>query len=432
MFSTSNKIIMIDDSEKDLHDLSAIFSNKGIGCRTFIYDSFYSEPLKGVRVLFIDINLNGGKSDQERNAILQDALIRYVHEDNGPFVLVLWTNHVEWIANFKEYINRGLNTDIAKRWPYYITHIDKAEFYNPENSLEDKVRQIFDTPIVSMLSDFEETMSSSIDRTISQILSIIPHDTLWGEDEVFTVNAQKIFSTIAIQTVGYNFAKENPDKAIRESMIPVFCNSFLNHENNIWNNNLSLLRDSRNQDEVCFPEGFNEAKLNNIFNIDFRHEGKIEDRGAVCPILDTNDLFQDKFNCKYCDWFNHTFPGLTKNERNESILIGVEFSAACDFSQKKKRTNKYLLGAILPMSTLQKIQESKNKGDYLLILPYKFDIDGSDMFIAFNLNYSFTLPQSLKNKILGLPKFCFKKEMMDMIGNKYANHISRIGITTFR
>ena len=58
MLTESNRIIMVDDHEEDLLKLSNVFYNKGIGCKKFIYDSFYSNPLKGVRMLFLDINLN--------------------------------------------------------------------------------------------------------------------------------------------------------------------------------------------------------------------------------------------------------------------------------------------------------------------------------------------------------------------------------------
>lgn len=421
---------MIDDNEKDLKDLSYVFLAKGIGCKTFVYDSFYNKPLKGVRVLFMDINLNGAQSDQQRNSTLYDAIIRYLHEDNGPFVLVFWTNNIEWVNNFIDYVNRDLDTEIMKRRPYYITYIDKTEFYNPQNSLEDTVKKILKTPIVSMLFDYENAMSVSISKTMSQLLNIIPHGESWGDNDSFITNAQKVFSTIAVQMVGYDFAKEDPDRAIKESMIPVFSDSFLHIENKIWGDFFSILNEPK--PNICFPEDFNEAKLNNIFNVEYEHIINKEDRGAVCPVIDKNELFLDLFHCLYTDWYHSTFPDVTKQERNDSQLICVEFSAACDFSQKKKRTNKYLLGSILPVSVLPKLEENRKNGNYLLLLPFKIEVNGTAKLIAFNLNYSFTISHSVKDRVLGNPLFGLKKEIMDMIGNRYANHISRIGITSFR
>ena len=51
------------------------------------------------------------------------------------------------------------------------------------------------------------------------------------------------------------------------------------------------------------------------------------------------------------------------------------------------------------------------------------------LFIAFDFNYVLV---DYEPSIIESMLFGFKKEMMDMIGNQYANHISRIGITSFK
>ena len=68
-------------------------------------------------------------------------------------------------------------------------------------------------------------------------------------------------------------------------------------------------------------------------------------------------------------------------------------------------------------------------GEYTLILP-PLEYSGRDILIGLNLNYNFidnAMFASMDN-----PIFLIRKEMMDMIGNKYASHISRIGITSFQ
>ena len=56
------------------------------------------------------------------------------------------------------------------------------------------------------------------------------------------------------------------------------------------------------------------------------------------------DMFEETFGCSYYDWYSRLLPGAQKKDRNQSTLIAIEFSAACDFSNNKKRTYKYLLG----------------------------------------------------------------------------------------
>lgn len=431
MFRESNKIIMIDDKNEDLEGLSNVFIKNGIGCRIFQYDPFYNEPLTGIRIAFMDINLNSANSDQQRNSTLVDTIKRYISEENGLYVLVFWTNKIEWIENFTKYVNEREDTELAKRSPFHITCVDKADFYDSSQKLEAKIKSIFNSHIVSILFEYEDLIADSAYKAMSSIINIIPKSDKWGDNNVFESGCQSVFSAIAAQTAGYAFAKENPDKAIKEAMIPIISDSFVSEQNTIWKSNLPMLEESKSMSNICFPTDFKESKLNSIFNIEYGRDIPQEARGAICPILDKDKLFEDKFNNKFCDWFSQTFPDVSKPERNDSELICVEFSAACDFSQKKKRTNKYLLGAILPISVMDKIANSDKKGDYLLLLTNKFDINGTERVIGFNLNFSFTISKSAKDKYLGEPIFCFKKEMMDHIGHKYANHISRIGITTF-
>ena len=434
MFTESNRIVLIDDDLADLDQLSQIFISEGIGCKTFLYDTFYNNPLIGVRFLFLDINLNAAQTDQQRGATVRDALIHYIHENNGPFVLIFWTTNIEWVDNIKEHINRNVDEEILKRNPVYITNIDKSEFINKDSELKEKVKNIFATPLVSALFDFEERMSSAINQTMSQIIEIIPKGNSWGDNETFNQNAQKVFSSIAVQTLGYKNAKNNPDVAIKEAMVPIFNHMIMNDSVLLWKNVLKNLENSNQQNEITFPDEFNVAKLNHLFHINTNGISK-DTRGAICPILlDTGDNggFFKKFGCKYLDWFGFSFPDVSKEERNISQLICVEFSAACDYSQRKRRTNKYLLGEILPISTLEKLLNSDKKGDYLLLIPYKFEINQEEKIIAFNLNFSFTVDFSQKDQTLGEPLFCLKKEIMDLIGNKYAYHVSRIGVTSFR
>ena len=70
-------------------------------------------------------------------------------------------------------------------------------------------------------------------------------------------------------------------------------------------------------------------------------------------------------------------------------------------------------------------------GGYVYYLLEIFDIEYEHTAykLVVNLNYSFIEPQNAS--FLEPPLFILRKEIMDMIGNKYANHVSRIGITSF-
>lgn len=418
MFQESNKIVIIDDNETDLVHLSHVFHEKGIGCKTLKYDSMYSNPLKGVRALFLDINLNSAQNDSQRNNTLKDTIVQYIHKENGPFILIFWTNNTVWVDSFIEYVNERLDPEILARNPYYISKIDKTRFYDRSKELSEKVSEIFNSNTVKTLLDFTSIMSDSVWKTMSSIIDIIPKGKKWADVELFEDNAKSVFAQIAKSVHGFENAKKDPDAAIKEAIVPVFAHNIIHYKIDVWKDFLDNLVKAKSPNDISFPMDFKVECLNSIFLI----EHNIKDctnRGAFVKI--NTDVFPTYFQISFNDWLKNEF-GESPNLKN-AYPVAVEFSAACDFSQQKKRAIRYLVGIVCD----QKIKNSNNKPN-LLILP-NIEYNGNILYWAIDLNYSFVNLADiscLTNTLFGV-----KKELMDMIGNKYANHISRIGITSF-
>ena len=87
-----------------------------------------------------------------------------------------------------------------------------------------------------------------------------------------------------------------------------------------------------------------------------------------------------------------------------------------------------MLGALIEKDSIENLDKDK-VGDFLLIPPFSFNFEDKDYWIGLNLNYTFI--EQKNSLFLCNPKFILRKEIMDMIGNKYANHVYRIGITSF-
>jgi hypothetical protein len=151
------------------------------------------------------------------------------------------------------------------------------------------------------------------------------------------------------------------------------------------------------------------------------------ERGVVVTIESANPSFSTNFGFEYTAWFSSLLPGVTAGQREASKLIAIEISASCDYAQKKPRLNKYMLGVLLPVDAENEIKKKKIP-QYLMLVEGAFSTD-SKFKICVNLNFVFSaLPTDPKLKE---PIFVLKKEIMDQIGNRYANHVSRIGITSF-
>ena len=436
MFEQENKIIIVDDIPGHLDTLSKPFYDNGIGCKCFNYDVNYNTPLKNVRVAFFDIRINptGGGSEGQRLNDIATAIKQYIHVDNGPFALIFWTSNKSEIEAIKKYIHERHN-DCPK--PFLVDFIDKDEFLDNPDKLTSKLEEVLGDETLKILFEFERVSSQSASMTINQLYEIIPRNDTWGETENFKENFEKVFSKIAVQNSGYNYAKHNPDKGVVLSLLPILNHHIENmHDSEKWKNYLTTITNSTSYSKVTYPDDFNEGKLNSIFHIK-KTNGDKEVRGTVIELDKGNQIILNSLNIsKIDDWFNNLIPfnkdkdEIKKQMRSDSKLIAVEISAACDFSNNKKRINKYALGFITPLINFKEDinDEIRIESSYHVGCA-NFNFDGKDFQIWLNLN--FVIGTKPDDPRLGAARFVLKKEIMDMIGNKYASHVSRIGITSF-
>lgn len=430
----NNRIIIVDDVEEDLQKLSKVFYNHGIGCRAFPYDGFTfpDTPLKGVRFAFFDIHLDQSPENTTLFSTLKNTISKYISEENGIYVLIFWSNRKDLVPEFIEFVNRTDDSFKANLKPIALEVLDKNEFLDPDSDLETKLNAILSNDFVECLIKFDETVLLAATQTLDKILSIIPFTDQWGKTDQFSSDCKAVFSKIAEASYGFTQAQRNPDTAIKEAITPVFESILKQNDDSCWKKFLTPLRVARNSSELKFPSSVSTAKLNSIFHIDnynIGHRDKTE-RGALCLIKKdkVDEVFNNIIRMRFLDWFPLTFPGLNKEDRQLSKVIAIEISAACDYAQAKKRTNKYVLGAIIPEECISRLNTEKT-GEYLFVIPFSFEMEGKNYKIGLNLNYTIVEQDNLL--FLDHPILILNKEIMDFIGSKYANHISRLGITCF-
>ena len=433
MFSNQDNIIIVDNNEGHIKTLNKVFIDNYIKCRTFVYDTFQKNdsPLTDVRIAFFDINLRDLPTANESEIFneLANALNDYISPTNGPFALVFWTQNKSLIPAFIDYINtrRPLTPK-----PYNLASIDKDDFLElAREDLKTTLELIFEQPSINLFLEYERNVKKAASETINQLYSIIPN-AKWGDNTQFDENLDAIFSKIAIQQLGLSFAKKEPDKAIYESLNPILNNQISLLTTNKWKARLNKLRTAEKYGDVKYPNDFKQSELNTLFHIDFNFSKYSNDaRGLVFNLERCNSNFDYFFKMDFDSWF--FLLTKIKSDKYSEIkdcveLIAIEISSACDFSQDKQRLNKYILALKTPPLT------KKDKKEDLVESTFNFDytLFGSkdDPFnVWVNFNYVFSaLPN---DPILGTPIFLFKKEIMDLIGNRYANYVSRIGITSF-
>lgn len=430
MFKKQTRIIAIDNNQDHLTLLTKVFHNNGIGCLPILYDQLNppESPFTNVRLAFFDINLRDSTNQSEIFNDLANALCDYIDINNGPFALVFWTQNENFTEEFINYVSeRRPNTPS----PYLIKCIDKDRFYpTPSASLEAELSQILSSPTLDLLLDFENNAKESASNVINGIYNLIPKSKEWGNYTEFDKNFDLIFSKIAISAVGYHHAVENPDRAVYEALAPTISSNLIDSSfGTKWKSLLSTLTSSSKAKQPNYPDNFEKSKLNSIFHIDLNLQSSKLTRGIIIEIDSDESTFNSNFGISYSEWFSTFLPGLDKPSREESKLIAVEISASCDFSQKKKRTYKFMLGVLTKEKAVELINKTRTPHNHLS-LDCSFYISNENISLFFNLNYVFSVTEETDTR-LGKPLFTLKKEIMDMIGNRYANHVSRIGITSF-
>ena len=144
-----------------------------------------------------------------------------------------------------------------------------------------------------------------------------------------------------------------------------------------------------------------------------------------------DELFKNQVGYTINDWVNTILFKNTKYQGKVKEVVAVEISAACDYSNQKKRTHQYLLGVIISTSIYEQLKNAK-LGDACFDLPFTFMYEDEECHLF--LHFTFLIAEEEENLfgILGNRLFSLKNEVMNMIGSKHANHIARIGINSFR
>lgn len=451
MFENQNRIIIVDNVQSELEQLGKTFFVNGLGCKTFLYDQGYNDPLKNIRVAFFDINLSQGNpeiTETETDEILEkhskvfndlaNALNQYISSDNGPYALIFWTKNSQVIDAFKIFMQipeRGFNDNTAK--PIFIGHLDKVNNDEDNSTLAERVTNLLNSEEkIKFLFDLEENARIAGEKSINRIYDILPKDTLWGENTILFENMDKVLSKIASSTLGFSHAKENPKKAIYEGLLPVLNYELVNCESDVnWGNIVQQLTHATNIKELVSPDINIQYKVNGLYHIeDFTQQFK-DTRGCVIEINKNDTSVVSSFGISnFNAWFNDLVPinnnAIKNTIRDNSRMIAIEFSAACDYSNKKSRINKYVLGVVTSDFDIKAelAKDRRSESSYHLG-GCCFQHNQINYNIWLNLNYVFGTFEN--DPRFGNSIFILKKEIMDMLGNKYASHVSRIGITSF-
>lgn len=434
MFSDNNSIIVVDDDRESLERIARVFNGHGIGCKLIETDGMNDlpkTPLKGVKIAFFDISFNNQGDENAMFATLKDIIKTIISRDNGPFVLVFWTTNKDEIDKFIEFVNRDEHSnDLAN--PISIIPLEKTAFN--DETLPNAIEQIYSDPLVKCLFSFTEQLKEASDNCINEISSLIPQDEKWGESSVFSQHFKDLFAKIAIKTLGMTNGIQFPDKAIKESLVPVFYYSLCTNDEKCWEEYLNMGSYSKsklNKIDIQYIIPY----LNSIYHID-KNVSDVTGRGIVRLFNDDEDCFTSRIHFNKQEWLNKRFLKNKFDFKYSYELVAIEYSAACDYANNKNRLRKYLMGVLCSEGDYRRLIEQKrdpNNGipENVYPLDFVFSYNNDVKGMLLDLNSTLSEEEGDVFGVLGEPLFQFKHELMNKITEMHANHESRIGYSYF-
>jgi hypothetical protein len=99
------RVIVVDDQESEaLEIIKALWARRIPALYLTGEENFeVSDRLQGVRLAFLDMDLNpGAQNEKNKMATLIGALKRTLSEKNGPYIVIAWTKHLDYIPEFEK------------------------------------------------------------------------------------------------------------------------------------------------------------------------------------------------------------------------------------------------------------------------------------------------------------------------------------------
>lgn len=455
--SISKRVLIVDDEQGQIDELSNKFiSDFGITPKTHLYDQFNCPQVKfsDIKIVFFDLhltpqgfNLNSEeikdwRDDSNTRAVFNNLAIAIKDIiDLGcyPYILIFWTTHHEFVSHFKDFMKERKDHYSDFPTPLSIDYLSKDDFHastNKKQLLEEKLKNTYFYEI----SRFQQLIIDETQILMKELSEVANEDEkLVWENEISPMS--QFLRSLAVKNAGKKVALAHPTKSLVEALLPILNYRIVKQSEikDIWKDFLNLNPNTPRKD-YQFSERTSRAKLNNILHIDDK-PNHVTDRGVVFILKkdkkEAENFFSNSNDLKSKKHvINSTLVDFPRESRDSVDIFIMEISSACDYSQDKNRVKKYVVGLKIPSECYASYLEFlKTTGKKLSQSTFTIDTEFLDynnngkFYIALNLNFICILKKG--DELFFEHIFTFKKEMMDYIGNRYANHVSRIGITSF-
>lgn len=430
--------VVIDDESEHILEITTALASKGISTipvhykdPSSAYKSCAEAAIAHPRIIITDIQMREGGTTPTRSdlANVTKCLTEIIQKTSGPYIILAWTSVPNSFDSLKEYVSKAFEKKNIRK-PFYFDTICKNKckpdgaIFNADIILQKFSEHLDAQKQMKALMHWEKSVLSAAASSV---------DELVGQDTGLSLG--KTLYALAKQVAGANLTGHEAI-AVNEALIYVLKDklSFLalnKTSQNIWYEALQ----GQPVPELTYQE---KAQLNNILHFDDNI-----DKSIICPgdiwIVNKQEAFF-KLLSSNAEVENQV--KLFKNEihdNDNSKIVCLEISPACDFSNNKKLFKSIALGVTLPKSEISSNLEKKlKKNEGLMLIPMIFSNEPSLLIVSKKYVMAATTSkiENLQKKYFGGEAIIQKEiRMRETLLLSWiqaiASHNSRIGTVSF-
>lgn len=178
------RVAIVDNVYGEVEGLMEALASKGV---PVVYyqgqKKFPKPPLSGIRLLFLDLELDGleGQSDKAKTATAAANAATLIAPGNGPVVIVLWTKHCgkDVVDRFRGYL-KGHMTN-----PYFVVCMDKASCQDKSGKFSTaRIKRnislkLADANVIGLHTTWENALFRGSVKLADRVASIASADENW-------------------------------------------------------------------------------------------------------------------------------------------------------------------------------------------------------------------------------------------------------------
>ena len=407
---SSHKIVVIDDKPEEVASLIGTLSKNGIGVVYFTgqLEQLPLEPLSGIRIIFSDIDLVESKDNKTKKSALLGVFQKVISPDNGPYIIVFWTKHSDFIDDIK--------TELGKQGysPLQYLCIEKSSCKDEKGEfsvsmIDQHIKESVDAfQAFNFYLEWENALLHSGENFVNQFHQLVPTNSDWSNNIYYL-----LYSMYKAET-GSNdaeiSAKEKFSIACR-----VFNKSF-NNELDYYTSQITAPKELPTTIKGSISPQQIIPSVNSFLGIHKLQSSNINP-GDVFKIAD--DELKEIF-------IKRLFAGREINSKDVTLVKCI-VTPSCDIAQDKllKDENERGLHRVVWAIILDSAFKFGEKNSLWYYKLGPFSLDGKNVCMHFHFA-TVSMDYSEKNE-MSQPWFTIKQEIVFDIQSKIANHMNRLG-----